>query len=141
MNKKLQSVLRGIKGFIENLTGNAAEFSMEARIFHAACLVSMLATLCNIPWNYFIGVPSLSILMAVLLVLTAFIYYYSRYRGKLNTAFFMFCVVSNIFFVINYQQNSGINGPGLLVFLLSMFLIIAIAPKKQFWFWLWLACC
>jgi len=136
MNKKLQSVLRGIKGFIENLTGNAAEFSMEARIFHAACLVSMLATLCNIPWNYFIGVPSLSILMAVLLVLTAFIYYYSRYRGKLNTAFFMFCVVSNIFFVINYQQNSGINGPGLLVFLLSMFLIIAIAPKKQFWFWL-----
>lgn len=136
MNNKPGSVLQGVKRFIENLTGNTAEFSMESRIFHAACLVSMLATLCNIPWNYFIGVPSLSILMAALLVVTAFIYYYSRYRGRLNAAFFMYCLVSNVFFVINYQQNSGINGPGLLVFLLSLFLIIAIAPKKQFWFWL-----
>ncbi|MES2111736.1 MAG: HAMP domain-containing sensor histidine kinase [Bacteroidota bacterium] len=135
MNKELKSVLQGINSFIENLTGNAEKFSMEARIFHAACLVSMVATLCNIPWNYFIGVPSLSVLMAVLVLITAFIYYYSRYRGKLNTAFFLFCLVSNIFFVLNYQQNSGINGPGLLVFLLSMFLVIAIAPKIQFWFW------
>ena len=136
MNKQPGSVLQGIRNFIESLTGNAGEFSMEARIFHAACLVSMVATLFNIPWNYFIGVPSLSVIMAVLLLLTAFIYYYSRYRGKLNTAFFMFCLVSNIFFVLNYQQNSGINGPGLLVFLLSLFLVIAIAPKIQFWFWL-----
>lgn len=136
MNKKPKSIFTGIRSFFENLTGNAEEFSMEARIFHAACLVSMVATILNIPWNYFIGVPSLSVIMAVLLLITAFIYYYSRYRGKLNAAFFMYCLVSNIFFALNYQQNSGINGPGLMVFLLSLFLVIAIAPKIQFWFWL-----
>lgn len=136
MNKKPKSIFTGIRSFFENLTGNAEEFSMEARIFHAACLVSMVATILNIPWNYFIGVPSLSVIMAVLLLITAFIYYYARYRSKLNAAFFMYCLVSNIFFALNYQQNSGINGPGLMVFLLSLFLVIAIAPKIQFWFWL-----
>ncbi|MGN6396046.1 MAG: sensor histidine kinase [Mucilaginibacter sp.] len=136
MDKKPKSVFPGAENLIENLTGNTEEFSMEARIFHAACLVSMAATLCNIPWNYFIGVPSLSFLMTILLLVTAFIYYYSRYRRKLNMSFFLYCLASNVFIALNYQQNSGINGPGLLIFLLSLFLVIAIAPKIQFWFWL-----
>src|ERR1700749_2211327 len=125
-----------VKAFIENLIGNAEAFSMEARIFHAACIVSLAAIACNIPLNYFIGVPALSLLMSVLLVLVGFIYYYSRYRGKLNTSFFLYCLCSNIFFTLNYIQNSGINGPSLLIFLLSLFIIIAIAPKIQFWFWI-----
>ena len=125
-----------IKAFTEKLTGNAEEFSMEARIFHAACIVSLAAIACNIPLNYFIGVPALSLLMGVLLVVVAFIYYYSRYRGKLNTSFFLYCLFCNIFFTINYIQNSGVNGPSLLIFLLSLFVSIAIAPKSQFWFWI-----
>lgn len=125
-----------IKAFTENLTGNADKFSMEARIFHAACIVSLAAIALNIPLNYYIGVPALSLLMGVLFLLVAFIYYYSRYRGKLNTGFFLYCLSCNVFFTINYIQNSGINGPSLLIFLLSLFLIIAIAPKIQFWFWI-----
>jgi two-component system sensor histidine kinase/response regulator len=125
-----------IKTFAEKLTGNVAEFTMEARIFHAACIVSMAAIACNIPLNYIIGIPLLSILMSILLLLIAFIYYYSRYRGKLNMSFFLYCLFGNVFFAINYSQNSGINGPSLLIFLLSLFLVIAVAPKIQFWFWI-----
>jgi signal transduction histidine kinase len=130
------AILLGITASPEKLIGSAAEFSMEARIFHAACLVSWVVIAVNIPMNYFVGVPALSLLMAVLLIILSFIYYYSRYRKKLNTSFFLFCLLSNVFFTLNYYQNSGINGPSLLIFLMSLFLAIAIAPKIQFRFWI-----
>jgi len=120
---------------IEKLTGNIHEFSMEARIFHAACLVSLVAVAVNIPMNYLVGIPSLSLLMAGLFIIISFIYYYSRFKKKLNTSFFLYCLLSNIFFTLNYYQNSGINGPSLMIFLLSLFLIITVAPKIQFRFW------
>jgi len=53
----------------------------------------------------------------------------------LNASFFMFCLLSNVFFTLNYYQNSGINGPSLLIFLLSLFLVITVAPKIQFRIW------
>jgi len=125
-----------VKDFVGRLTGSIEQFSMEARIFHAACLLSAAAIVCNIPLNYFIGVPMLSLLMALLLFAVIFIYYWSRYRGKLNMGFFLYCLLGNVFFAINYAGNSGINGPSLLIFLLSLFLVIAVAPKMQFWFWI-----
>src|SRR3569833_2291504 len=135
MNSGKINISAVIKATAEKLTGSTAEFSMEARIFHATCLVSIAATVINIPMNYLVGVPLLSLLMAGLLVMVSFIYYLSRYQRKLNTSFFLFCLLSNVFFTVNYYQNSGINGPGLLVFLLSLFVIITIAPKIQFRFW------
>ncbi|HEY9195173.1 MAG TPA: HAMP domain-containing sensor histidine kinase [Mucilaginibacter sp.] len=136
MTREHKTISSKINALIEKLTGSVEDFSMEARIFHATCLVSLAGISCNIPLNYFIGVPALAWLMTALLVVVCFIYYYSRFRGKLNAGLFFYCLVSNVFFTINFEQNSGINGPSLLIFLLSMFLVIAIAPKIQFWFWI-----
>ncbi len=124
-----------ISAITEKLTGSGHEFSMEARIFNATCLVSLMTTAANIPMNYLVGVPSLALLMAGLFLLLSFIYYYSRFKRKLNISFFLFCLLSDVFFTFNYYQNSGIDGPSLLIFLLSLFLTITIAPKIQFGFW------
>jgi len=129
---KLSAAVRQIAG---KLTGDSREFSMEARIFHATCLVSLVTIILNIPMNYFVGVPSLALLMTALFFIVTFIYYYSRIKHRLNTSFFLFCLLGNVFFTLNYFQNSGLNGPGLLIFLLSLFLIITVAPKTQFGFW------
>src|ERR1700722_19445087 len=125
----------GIAVMAQRLTGSSREFSMEARIFHTTCLVCLVTIVINIPMNYVVGVPSLSLLMTALFFIVIFIYYYARFKRKLNTSFFLFCLLSNVFFTLNYFQNSGINGPSQLIFLLSLFLIITIAPKIQFRFW------
>ena len=129
------SILAAIKKLTGVIIGSADEFSMEARIFHATCLLSFITVAVNIPMNYLVGVPSLGILMTVLLFVIAFVYYYSRIRKKLSTAFFFFCLFGNAFFALNYFQNSGISGPSLIDFLLLLFLVIAVAPKIQFRLW------
>jgi len=128
-------ILAGIRRVSAGLIGSRHDFSMEARIFHMTCLVSMVTVALNIPMNYLVGVPSLSLLMTALLFIVWFIYYYSRFQRKLNTSFFLFCLLINVFVTLNYYQNSGINGPSLLIFLLSLFLIITVAPKIQSRFW------
>ena len=128
-------ILTGITRIYANLIGGSHDFSMEARIFHATCLVSMVIVALNIPMNYLVGVPSLSLLMTALLFIVGFIYYYSRFQRKLNTSFFLFCLFVNVFVTLNYYQNSGINGPSLLIFLLSLFLVITVAPKIQARLW------
>lgn len=129
------SILAGLKKLTAMLIGSADEFSMEARIFHVTCLISFITTAVNIPMNYLVGVPLLGLLMTALLCIIAFVYYYSRIRKKLGIAFFFFCLFGTAFFVINYFQNSGINGPSLIDLLLMLFLVIAVAPKIQFRLW------
>jgi signal transduction histidine kinase len=129
------SILAGTKKLTGMLIGSADEFSMEARIFHVTCLISTITITVNIPMNYLVGVPSLGLLMAALLCLIIFVYYYSRIRKKLGIAFFFFCLFGTAFFAVNYFQNSGINGPTLIDLLLMLFLVIAVAPKIQFRLW------
>ena len=95
----------GIAVIAQRLTGSSREFSMEARIFHATCLVSLVTIVINIPMNYLVGVPSLSLLMTALFFIVTFIYYYARFKRRLNTSFFLFCVLSNVFFTLNYYQK------------------------------------
>ncbi|TSD66816.1 HAMP domain-containing histidine kinase [Inquilinus sp. KBS0705] len=90
----------------------------------------------NIPINYIIQAPLLSLLMLGIFTVVGFIYYNSRMNRQLNSSIFIFGVLSNFFFIVNYFYNGGVNGPSLQVFILSFFLIIAIAPKNQYWFWI-----
>ncbi|MBS1529880.1 MAG: HAMP domain-containing histidine kinase [Bacteroidetes bacterium] len=125
-----------IRQITERLVGASEAFSIEARIFHAACLVSILCTLVDIPMNFAVGVPVLALAMIALLAAQSFIYYCARVRKKLSTGVFLFGLFGSIFFVFNYCQNSGINGPTLLIFLLFLFLVIAVSPKTQFRLWI-----
>jgi two-component system sensor histidine kinase/response regulator len=128
-------VLTSIGSITEKFVGKPEEFSIEARIFHAACLISLLTIIINIPMNYLVGIPSLGLLMSGLFIVVAVIYYCARFLKKLNASFFLFCLLGSIFFTLNYFQNSGIDGPSLLIFLLFLFLVIAVAPKIQFRLW------
>src|SRR6201986_935840 len=102
MRNGINKLLAGIRAITGKLTGSSLEFSMEARIFHVTCLVSLVTIVINIPMNYVIGVPSLAWLMTALFFIVTFIYYYSRIRHRPNTSFFLFCVLSNVFFTLNY---------------------------------------
>lgn len=57
-------------------------------------------------------------LMSILFVAAFFLYYLSRFHKKLNLSILLFSLAANILFVINFYFNSGINGPGLMLFLI-----------------------
>ena len=55
---------------------------------------------------------------------------------KLDSCIIAYMIAINILLIVNFKYNSGINGPTLLIFILSYFLIISIVPQKQYWFWI-----
>jgi two-component system sensor histidine kinase/response regulator len=129
-------LINTLQQFWAKLRGNSDEFSLEARIFHAVCIISMAVAFVCVPLNIVNDLPGLAIFMAVLFILTAALFYLSRVQKQLTASVILFSVQSNLLFVANFYFNSGINGPTLLASLLALFLTIATVPKKQYFWWI-----
>jgi len=112
------------------------DFTMESRIFHTVCKISIAVLIFNIFFDLYIGLPFAAILMLLVCVCVCYFYYISRFRNKQNLSIALFGGLSNLLFIINYYLNSGVEGPTILIFVLSIFMNIAIAPKKQYAFWI-----
>lgn len=125
-----------INKYLVNITGHEKDFSLEARIFHAICIISFfilgLSQLVNISY----GLYELAVLMGALQLIGAIFYFLSRFYKKLNIGIILFSLSANGLFIANFYFNSGIHGPGLILFLLCIFLITIVVPKNQFAFWI-----
>lgn len=127
-NDKLQSAwLR--------LTGNPEIYKLEARIFHVACLFTLLLFSCSIVFNYLIGLYTLSLILIPAVFGSCFVYYLSKFKYKLQLAINIFCVAGNVLFIAFFLTNSGINGPGFIIYLLFFFLVMSIVPDHHRKFW------
>ncbi len=124
-----------VRSVLNNLLGKSDSVSLETRIFHAVCLVTLVVIAVNVPFNLLIGLPSLSVLMLTVDLLVFWFYYLSRVRKQTGRAIFYYNLLSNTFLVVNYYLNSGSYGPTVLIFVLSIFLVIAIAPPGQSRIW------
>jgi signal transduction histidine kinase len=74
--------------------------------------------------------------MGFVIMVAVFTYYLSRFKKKLNFSIIFYSIAANLFFISNFYFNSGIAGPGLMFFLLCIFLTTTIVPKKQYIFWI-----
>ncbi|QNK61888.1 sensor histidine kinase [Pedobacter sp. PAMC26386] len=122
--------------FWTKLMGSPATHKLEAIIFHTACIFTALLFTCSIVFNYLIGLYTLSMLLVPAVCAVCFVYYLSKFKYKLNLAITIFCVLGNLLFVAFFLNNSGINGPGLVVYLLFFFLVISIVPSVQRFSWM-----
>lgn len=118
------------------LTGSTTEFPLEFRIFHALCLIAILALAYNVPFNYLIGLPYIALLSLVTLIIFSFLYYRSRYLGKVKTTITIFAIIGNMLFAINFIYNSGTYGPTDLLMGLCILLVLCVVPKKQQKMWI-----
>jgi two-component system sensor histidine kinase/response regulator len=125
-----------VRSFWAKVIGQPPAFSLEARIFNAICLTSAVSLLLTVLLNLLLGIQQLVILMASVCVAAVLCYYYARFKMKLNSSIIIYMIAINILIIVNYKYNSGINGPTLLILLLSFFLTISIVPKKQYWVWI-----
>ncbi|MBB5395625.1 sensor histidine kinase KdpD [Mucilaginibacter sp. AK015] len=118
------------------LTGSTTEFSLEIRIFHSLCLISILALAYNVPFNYLIGLPFVSLLSLLTLIIFSALYYLSRFRGSFKVTVTIFTVIGNLLFATNFIYNSGTYGPTDLLMGLCILLVLCVVPKNQQKFWI-----
>ncbi len=118
------------------IIGPKEDFPLEARIFHTICIISFFILTISLPFNISYGLYELAVLMGLLQVVGLFLYYLSRVHKKLKISIILLGIAANVLFVVNFYYNSGINGPGLMLFLLCIFLMTVVVPKEQYLFWL-----
>ena len=124
------------RSFWTKITGEPVGFSLETRIFNAICLISACGLCAGLVNNLLAGAQQIALVMAPVLICKLLSYYAARFKKWLNGAFILYMVATNILIIANFRYNSGINGPALLIFVLSYFLTISIVPPKQYWFWI-----
>jgi len=125
-----------MQSFWKKCFGYPPVFSLEARIFNAICLASAVSLFLNVFLNSLLGISQLAILMGAVFLISVLCYYFSRFKLKLNSSIIIYMIATNVLIVVNYKYNSGINGPTLLIFILTYFLTISIVPKRQYWIWI-----
>jgi len=126
----------GFKRFQLKAVGNAAVFSLEARVYHSICIVAFFALSYNIPFNYFIHLPKIAWLSVFGLLGFCWLYYISRVKSNFVFSVIGLGILGNIYFSIVFFLNSGIDGPILILFGLYYYFMSATAPKNQQWLWL-----
>lgn len=120
----------------KKLIGHKSETTLEERIFHVICIISIVALAINAVFNLFAGIPELTVVSIGLIMAVAFAFYLSRIKKKSLIGIVIFEILNNLLLLANFYYNSGINGPSTLIFLISFFLTIAIVPKKQYRIWI-----
>jgi len=122
--------------FWAKVIGTPYDFPLEFRIFHSVCFIAIVALGYNIPFNYFIGLPKVAFISTVIFVFFCYLYYLSRFKGKVKVGMVLFCVFGNLLFIANYFINSGINGPNDILMAVSLLLILSTVPPKQYKIWI-----
>jgi len=131
-----QQIQKMMQSFWTKIIGEPRDFSLEARIFNAICITSAVSLFFTVFLNVLLGIQQLVILMAAVFVISVLCYYYARFKSKLHSCIIVYMIAINILLIVNFKYNSGINGPSLLIFILSFFLTISIVSQKQYWFWI-----
>lgn len=118
------------------LTGDPAEFSMENRAFNYVSLITFPLLFYYFIFDIYIGQVLMSYIIALLVVILGFLYYFSRFRKLYLVPMLVYAASSYVALIINYYINAGITGSTLLVFFLTFHLLIAIGRPRQYPIWI-----
>jgi PAS domain-containing protein len=115
--------------------GPPREFSVEQRLYHSMCLlvvpVMVVFALVNIHMELW---PSAQISLAVM-VIELLLYAVSRWKGWFIPSLVGNGILSYVALGLNYQVNSGAEGPTLLLFFLTFQLLITATPRRLHMVW------
>jgi two-component system sensor histidine kinase/response regulator len=109
---------------------------MECRIFNAVSVFATVGAILNATINFALGLALYGYLMLPLIAVLLFGYYLSRCRDKLSIAVGIFAIAFNILCGGTYLGADGSSGVNLFTFILIIFILSIVSPKKQFWIWI-----
>lgn len=128
-------MINALKALHYRLIGDNSSFSLQARIFHELSLIAMVGLPIAILINLFVQVPLVSMIMLGMEIFMGLLYFNSRYLGNTRFSILTFTLCINIIILVNYFYNSGIKGPTLMLFMLSLIFTLAVAPARRYIFW------
>lgn len=109
--------------------------TLQARIYHAFCLLTILGTGVIIPLKLYLGLYITALLATGLAVIVLLGYYLSRFKQRHQLSIVLTATLVNTLFVVNYFYNDGISGSETLLMLFSFFAIVTVTPPRQNWLW------
>lgn len=125
-----------IKRLLYHCIGSVEDTLLRARIFHAVSIIAMMGLPIAIFVNFFVKVPLANYALVAAVILIAALFVLSRVFGRLRLSLVLFSIGINIFIAINYFINSGIQGPTLILFLLSFVFTFTFMPSRQIIYWM-----
>lgn len=117
------------------LTGDPAVLTDANRAFNAISIFSLVILLIILPFNLYLGLTPVCIVVGILIVLQSVFYYFSRFRRKYRLSMTVYAITSYLTLILNFFFNSGSLGPTLFLFFLSYQLLIVFTPKRQHLRW------
>lgn len=120
----------------KTIRNKALGHSLESRIFHVTCLASLILFISGLVFDFFAGLDNLLFILAPATLALAFACYQSRFKGRLALGIMIYAVQGNALFVFYFLNSSGIDGPGLSIYLVFFLLLMAMVPLKQRWLWM-----
>ncbi|PTS97138.1 two-component sensor histidine kinase [Pedobacter sp. HMWF019] len=129
-------MIKSIRQLHAKLIGSNACTTLQARIFHEVSVIAMVGLPLALLVNIFINVPLVNLVLSAAWIVIVALYINSRYFGRLWLSFILFSAGTSILMIFNYFINSGIHGPTLILFLLSLVFILLIMPTRQYIFWI-----
>jgi two-component system sensor histidine kinase/response regulator len=129
-------MIESIKQLHAKLIGSNACTTLQARIFHEVSVIAMIGLPLALLVNIIIKVPLVNAALSVAWIVIVAMYINSRYFGRLKLSFILFSAGTAVLLVFNYFINSGIHGPTLILFLLSLVFTLSVMPTRQYIFWI-----
>lgn len=129
-------MIKTIRQLHAKLIGSTADTPLQARIFHEVSVIAMIGLPMALLVNIFIKVPMVNIALSATWIVIVAMYINSRYYGRLQLSFILFSLGTSVFMVFNYFINSGIHGPTLILYLLSLVFTLSVMPTRQYLFWM-----
>lgn len=111
-------------------TGDFADFTMENRAFNVVSALCSFVIFFMAMANFLMGFTLIGIWTLLIFFVNTYLFYLSRFRGKFGVASFGFSAFSYVLLAGNFIINSGISGPTVYGFFLTLILIIVIAPRR-----------
>ena len=115
--------------------GSDEDFSLQARIYHSICLLTILTMNYVAIFSYLNALYAAGHITVALIPIQLYLYYLSRWKRYTNVSFLIYCLIAYAFFTFNFCLTAGLEGPSLLSFLSVYFLSLAISEKRYYLFW------
>lgn len=117
------------------MVGHADQFPLEGRIFHAISITAIVAISAITVYNFSTSLRSAAFISAFILLLQIGLHLLSRYKGKSRLAIILSVIQINFAIALAYFYNAGISGSILLLFMVSLYLIFLVIPRKKLFIW------
>ena len=129
-------MIGSIRQLLTKLIGNDADTPLQSRIFHAVSVIAMIGLPLALLVNIMIKVPWVNVTLSGTWIVTVAMYINSRYFGRLQLSFVVFSAGTSVLMAFNYFINSGIHGPTLILYLVSLIFTLSVMPPRQYMFWI-----